>query len=619
MKRWWIVTVLMFLLFMPAFSSPIIQKKPTSTFTQADATYGRVYGELTVEEIYEEITSSELRNIVQRFTENGSRSINSVFEVDTEGPNKYARNYIIEQLEELSDGRIEIELIGDYFNVIGKLPGYLPGNHPIFAVTAHYDTPDACPGANCDGAGIASMLVLARVMSQFEWPLDIYFMALNGLHPHGKEQQDFLEGSTEVSLEFGHRGIETLALFNIDTILFPDSEAPTDEWVLMGYDDFGDYSRGQYWAELTKTISNNYGSNYILPVPSSSFPLWYASDHYPFFVRDFSGTLCAFESGLAVDYTFHSGFDLFYIPDFNYDICREVAAAIGGSMAYIMGRTYGERREFDFSFIIANGLTEKIYIPITTPTNIEVSSRWFGGRATFSISDPNDQIIDIAEFDHASAWEYTDLFNTSVSDRGLYTLTLNNSGDQVVGFELKYSYDSDIDNNGVLDSQDFWIDQALFSIDADSDGLSAAEELFLGTDDNNNDSDSDSMDDKYEVDNGFDPSDPSDGIADSDGDTLSNAEEYNLGLNPWSVDSDFDQMPDNWELENGLNPLMDDADLDPDNDGKTNLYEFLAGSNPQLMEREILIIPVPAVALVLIVSVIIVISWLMYQDSRIIE
>ncbi len=615
LKRLWIMIIFSFLLLVPISENPTIRERSILKVTKADVASGHVYGELVIEEIYEEITTSKIRNIVQRFTENGSRYLNAVFDADIEGPNKYARNYIIEQLGGRSNGRIEIEIIGSYYNVVGKLPGYLPGNNPVFIVTAHYDSPDACPGANCNGAGIAAMLVLAEVMSRFEWPLDIYFLALNGLHPHGREMKDYLEGSREVSTEFEHRGIETLALFNIDTILYADPEAPNDGKVLMGYDGIGDYSRGQYWAELTRTISNNYGRNYILPVPSSLFPLWYISDHYPFYIRGFSGTICAFESGWAVDPSYHGVSDVYFNVLFNYDICREVAAAIGGSMAYVMGRTYGERREFNFSFIIPHDWTEKLYIPITVATNIEVTCRWFGGPASFFITDPSDQIIGIAEFDHASAWEHTNLFNISVANRGLYTLILNNTGDDAVGFELFYSYDSDVDHNDILDSREFWIDAGLFGTDSDSDGISTADELFLGTDDNNIDSDSDSMDDKYEIDNGFDPTDPSDGAADYDGDSLSNAEEYILGLNPWSVDTDFDLMPDGWEHENGLNPLVNDADQDPDEDGKTNIDEFLAGSNPFLAELEVLTVPTFSITILAIVSVIVVIGCWMKKES----
>jgi hypothetical protein len=48
------------------------------------------------------------------------------------------------------------------------------------------------------------------------------------------------------------------------------------------------------------------------------------------------------------------------------------------------------------------------------------------------------------------------------------------------------------------------------------------------------------------------------------------------------LDSDDDGMPDSWELANGLNPNdPNDAQLDKDADGTTNLQEYIAGTDPR--------------------------------------
>ena len=46
-------------------------------------------------------------------------------------------------------------------------------------------------------------------------------------------------------------------------------------------------------------------------------------------------------------------------------------------------------------------------------------------------------------------------------------------------------------------------------------------------------------------------------------------------------DTDADGMPDAWEINNGLNPDVADASQDPDNDGLTNIQEYLKGTDPK--------------------------------------
>ena len=49
---------------------------------------------------------------------------------------------------------------------------------------------------------------------------------------------------------------------------------------------------------------------------------------------------------------------------------------------------------------------------------------------------------------------------------------------------------------------------------------------------------------------------------------------------PICVDWDADGMPDDWEIKYGLNPWVNDANIDSDGDGLTNLEEYQLGTDP---------------------------------------
>ncbi len=59
------------------------------------------------------------------------------------------------------------------------------------------------------------------------------------------------------------------------------------------------------------------------------------------------------------------------------------------------------------------------------------------------------------------------------------------------------------------------------------------------------------------------------------------------------ADSDADGLPDGWEINNSLNPDQYDAWVDSDQDGFSNLEEYLGGSSPQNDEDAPLNLPTP--------------------------
>jgi alpha-tubulin suppressor-like RCC1 family protein len=87
------------------------------------------------------------------------------------------------------------------------------------------------------------------------------------------------------------------------------------------------------------------------------------------------------------------------------------------------------------------------------------------------------------------------------------------------------------------------------------------------------DTDGDWMDDDWEIQHFGDLNRNGEGDFDEDG--LTDFIEFQIGTLPDSADSDNDGMPDKWEIDMGTDPLIDDAQGDQDNDGISNLDEYL--------------------------------------------
>lgn len=597
MRRLFAVVLLMVILASPPsiHSTSTKTTEPSFTVAQDSQQLPRVYGVNLAYEIYSESSRTSYQDFVETLTEFGSR-----FTRNTEN-NLAARDWVQEQLTSVSNGRIEVDLVGSLDNIVGRLPGYLPGDHPVFAVTAHYDSADGSPGANDNGSGVALVLELARIMSQYEWPLDIYFCAFNAAVPPMFGQP--LQGSEQVAQAWSDAGIDLLALYNVDTILYSNRFAALDERILIGYADITPYQTSHYWADLAKMIGNIYAFDLIRPMSSDTFPIWSDSDHWRFYRKGFQQVVCAYESGYMYDDLAGTESDVTTQARYNFYLGKELAGIIGASMAFTMGRSYGDNIRLYPDGTVYGESSHIFHFALTASTVLNATFRWWGAGADFNLYSPTWTLIDSALFPEPSAWEFTQVFNTPISQPGLYHLVLNNPNLTTLGFESFIQYDEDVDANGVIDRNEYWLDEALFNTDSDSDSLNDAMEIILGTDLEGPDTDLDTLPDGWEYEHSFDPLYSDDGSGDADNDGLTNYQEFINGLNPRSSDSDMDLIPDLFEVENGLDPLVDDAELDLDGDGLSNIEEYNGGTNPQVANETSLnleIVFFPSVVIILV-------------------
>ncbi|MCK4280253.1 MAG: M28 family peptidase, partial [Candidatus Thorarchaeota archaeon] len=179
MKPLLLASLMLVLLMIIPLQRPIMHINDADSTNKLMPSDGQVYGVDVSEDIYNAVSEQSYIDFIIELTENGSRWVNEGPPIVYSDANIRARDWISQQLVQLSDGKITVELMGEHNSVVGRLPGWLPREAPCLMIGGHYDSVPGAPGANDDGTGVAATLELARILSEYEFPLDIYFCAWN--------------------------------------------------------------------------------------------------------------------------------------------------------------------------------------------------------------------------------------------------------------------------------------------------------------------------------------------------------------------------------------------------------------------------------------------------------
>ncbi|MHA2461647.1 MAG: M28 family peptidase [Candidatus Thorarchaeota archaeon] len=590
MRKYVLLMLLVFVASMvstPTFGSSIVSEQ-TSTFSNAQ-TQEIIYATERAKLVYNAVSNSSFSYIVQQLSVAGPRPIDSA-------QNDQTKTWLESKLYNLSQGKIETDVVGSRESILGRLPGTGDGSEPAIVVGAHFDTVANSPGANDDGSGVAATLEIARVLSRYDWPIDIYFGFWNA-------EEIGLIGAEQVSNYLQSLQIDILVYFNFDMLLVPSLSAPSDLLVNMAYNvgSGSSFHQSRYWAELVRTVNWNLGDPVVKPIRGSDVSHWQQSDHYAFISNGYSSVVYAFQTGDNRDTAWHTPQDTWDNPLYDYNPATETVASVASAIAFALSRTGNQRTHERHSIGLSDGESRDFYIEMSILSDLEIHGGWIEGeRVIVKVYGPNGNQLESLIVDNTGSI-MTHLFNTSTVQLGMHRVRIVNNGTSDARINLEFRYETDIEGNGVADSTEPWFNSNL--VDSDSDGIPDVEELNLGSDpfsvdgDNdtiddylelfvygtdpmNNDSDSDAMPDGWEIQYGLDPLDNDDADYDPDYDGAINVVEYLHGTNFTLPDTDFDNMLDGWEIYLGLDPLRDDSLEDPDGDSMNNLYEYRTGHDP---------------------------------------
>jgi len=152
-------------------------------------------------------------------------------------------------------------------NVVATLPGSDPSSTAEYLITAHYDTVRVAPGANDDGSGVAAVLAIASILSQYSFNHTIRFITFSG-------EEVGTYGSFCYARDAYRSGDNIVAVLNADMIGYADTSEGGN--ILR----FFPPDRSLWIFDYADEISEKYFDNIELSV--ELMPHYIGSDHKAF-------------------------------------------------------------------------------------------------------------------------------------------------------------------------------------------------------------------------------------------------------------------------------------------------------------------------------------------------
>jgi hypothetical protein len=223
-----------------------------------------------------------------------------------------------------------------------------------------------------------------------------------------------------------------------------------------------------------------------------------------------------------------------------------------------------------FDLPLAEGITEIFALDEIGLTGVRAIDPEDGDITGFLKNAVTLHDVESSPFNYFQTISVTDSSGNTSEIKRKYLLLIDTDGDGI--FDRQ---DDDDDGDGYSDSEDiFPLNQAEWAdfdgdglgdnadVDDDNDGYSDFIDSFPLNADYHLDSDLDGIADIYEERFGYDPNSSNDTNLDVDGDGLSLEQEFFYQTSPNTSDSDKDTLPDKWEVDNRFDPIVPFSQVD---------------------------------------------------------
>jgi peptidase M28-like protein len=278
-----------------------------------------------IEKMVSEVNADSLKSYINHLVSFGTRSTLSTTSDNKKGIGA-ARDWVISKFKEFaknSNGRMTVELdkwilpadgkrvdvSADMGNAMAIFHGADTSDKRIFIISGHMDSrvtnvmnrTDDAPGANDDGSGTSAVIECARVMSAYQFPATIIFVAVCGeeqgllgsdhLAEHAKQNNWDVEAMLNNDIVGSNNSNETNIIDNTKIRVFSEGLPVVDlekkASVIRQYGLENDGASRQL-ARYAKEIGERYVANLEVVMVYRNDRFLRGGDHSPFVQRGFT-------------------------------------------------------------------------------------------------------------------------------------------------------------------------------------------------------------------------------------------------------------------------------------------------------------------------------------------
>jgi len=226
-----------------------------------------------VAEMISQINKTEIYNTVNALQNLTTRAYGFSGNVE-------AGTYLYNRLSNIT--QLSVEIQGNYSNIIATLPGVDITSNATYIVGAHYDSissdPSYAPGATDDGGGVAIVLELARIMSQYSFNHTLKFAFWN-------REEDGMLGSVEYVKQAYDNVMNVSLYLNFDSSCYD----PNGQMVL----DIISNQQSSWVSDIMTECNTLYGINFTL---NYNVHADHHSDHDSFWAYGYTAVMTHSES-----------------------------------------------------------------------------------------------------------------------------------------------------------------------------------------------------------------------------------------------------------------------------------------------------------------------------------